>query len=153
VICTLAVNGWLTRRAERRKEDHDRRVLRIGLLSELRNLNRIIGGELEFINDKEHDFTWVPLIDFFNVYKDNLDKLGLLSTSEVELLSEAYYTYIENAGYIARFADADMSKPIMGTNVPFKLDHADPKVRYLNDRLEAIIEAAKEAITKIERNL
>jgi hypothetical protein len=133
VICTLAVNGWLTRRTERRKEDHDRRVLRVGLLSELRNLIRIMKEELDYIGNPEHDFTWVPLIDFFNVYAKNLDKLGLLSTSEVEDLTRAYYSYIENAGYIARFADVDMSKPILGTYVPFKLDAA-PDARGIGSR-------------------
>jgi hypothetical protein len=47
--------------------------------------------------------------------------------------------------------DVDMSKPILGTYVPFKLDPADPTVRALKDRLGDMITSAENAKTAVER--
>src|SRR4051812_21313366 len=113
VIATLLWNAWLARRADRRKQeaeremefrklDHERLILRVALRAELCNLSRMISGELEFIS--KNTFTWIPILDLFGVYRENLNKLGLLSSDEVDAITDAYYSYQERIGYIARHA-------------------------------------------------
>jgi hypothetical protein len=114
VIVTLAANGWLARRGEALKLTHERIVLRAALGAELRSLIKIMEEELQHI--ERANFTRLPLLDFFNAYKVNVGKLGLLTAPEVEALTTAYYTYLEQVGYINRWAldDKASAAPIPG---------------------------------------
>ena len=127
VIATLLWNGFMSRRADYRKtvmektseeadRQHERAVLRVALHAELRSLSRSVRREIKFI-EGHVEFSWVPIIDFFRVYLTNLNKLGLLRPAEVECICQAYYSYQEHTGYIARLGGVDITKPLMGANI------------------------------------
>jgi hypothetical protein len=164
VVATLLWNGWLARRADRRKFEleqeaesrelaHKRDTLRVALKAEMQHLRKIFAEEKAHIEQVR--CTWVPLIDSFNVYQENLNDIRLLTADEVER-TEAYYTYQERAGYIARLGGAtDMSKPIMGTNVWFDFRNISESEEWVRNNLfsdmDSIITAAEAAIASIKK--
>src|SRR5438067_513916 len=64
----------------------------------------IMNAEKRFVIKRNIDgsfaanFTWVPALECFLVYRANLDKLGLLSDREVKRLTYAVYVYQERIG-------------------------------------------------------
>ena len=102
--------------SEEADRQHERAVLRVALHAELRSLSRSVRREIKFI-EGHVEFSWVPIIDFFRAYLTNLNKLGLLRPAEVECICQAYYSYQEHTGYIARLGGVDITKPLMGANI------------------------------------
>ncbi len=164
VSATILANGWLARKADSRKSngerraeedrrEHERQVLRVALRAELQSLSRTVSREIGHI--KNSDFTWVPILSFFKIYDDNVDKLGLLTPREVEFIVRAYYTYQEETGYIARLGKVDVTKPIIGTNVELKFDGEDGTRNrdWSLGSLKAIRAGSEEAIESIEYEL
>lgn len=102
VVLGLLWNGWANRRAERRRADEDAakrenevHVLRTALWADLSNLSATLRSEIEFVRDRRFTFTWVPVLNFFQVYEKNLDQIGRLTREEVIDLARTYYTYNE----------------------------------------------------------
>jgi hypothetical protein len=112
VIFTLLWNARQTLKTEKRLRTRQGIALRTSLLEELRSLDRIIDDELKHISN--NNFTWVPLVESFKVYVSNLQNLGLLTSLEVEKITDAYYRYQEEGGYIARLAEDQPDKPAIG---------------------------------------
>jgi hypothetical protein len=162
VVVTLLWNGWLARRADRRKFENEQaaaarkladeqRVLRVALRAELNYLIKIMQEEKKHIS--KNDFTWVPLMDFLSVYRENAATLGILTPEEVKCIVNAYYTYREKAGYITRLGKDSLTNPIIGTNVLFKFDETPHKKREINRDLDTIATVAQEAVDAISSQL
>jgi hypothetical protein len=173
VIITVAGNGILNRRAaenraiedrrlaaEKLAEDkkiaeanleHEKRVLRLALKGEIQSLVSMANSEIHYL--KDHDFTWIPILDFFTVYKNNSARLGLLNDDEVERITAAYYLYLEEIGYIARIGNADPATPIMGSNIGFDFAAEPQKREWITQSLTTVRDTAQLAIDAIKAEL
>lgn len=147
VIIALIWSAWLSRRELRAKDDREARILRAALLAALRNMYRVIVEEINFIRDPVNNFTWVPLIDFFIIYRENLSKIGLLSTEEVNTMADIYFSYEKHASFIAKYADAPIDRRI-GVPVEVKFENGKEKNKLLQDLNPLVpqIEAALRAL-------
>jgi hypothetical protein len=166
VIATLLWNARQGRNADQRKwiaereaksieHVHKRDVLRSAIRAELQSLVKMIKGEREHLQNGS--FTWVPLLDFFAVYRSNMSDIGLLSPLQVEKITEAYHVYQERAGYIARMSGVDASNFSLGSNVEFNFHDSDTrntgKKTGIIEHLQAIEASAQEAIDAIDSAL
>ncbi len=150
VICTLFVNASFARRAERRRLLRDQETLRVGLQLELKNLIKSIKAEKEWAENNQS--TWYSILDFFAIYRANLDKFGLLTTKEMELITYAYHTYIEYVGYIARIGRAAVVQTTLGTNLELTFKEKSERDRYLRN-LDAMLPPARAAVKEIDQHL
>jgi hypothetical protein len=172
-IGVLAGLGWNALQApkiEERLRDNTRTALRTSLWAELASLAKLMNREIDYI--KRYDFTWIPLVESFKIYVANLGNLGLLTPTEVEKITLAYYRYQENAGYIARLAarerrkDLDKSaaepdkpaidpdKPAIGRHFEFDFAKAEPRTKQdVIDTLAAIASEADDAAKELEKRL
>ena len=159
VTLSMLSNAWLARRADQRRYEndravetlklaHERRVLRVSIKAELSNLIRIYTREVEYVDS--HNFTWVPILDFFGSYRENLGKIGLMSADEVQRITDAYYTFNEEVGYVARLGKADLTKPLVGTNIGFNFLKNKTTKDYLRGFLKAIVDEARKAVETID---
>src|SRR5262249_24837675 len=140
---TLLWNARQALKTEERLRTNQRNALRTSLLEELRSLARIVEEELKYI--ETHDFTWVPLIESYKIYVSNLQNLGLLTSPEAKKITNAYYRYQENAGYIAQLAEDQPDKPAIGR--PIKCDfNAKPDLKAaVRGPLKVILASTKKA--------
>ncbi len=74
---------------------------------QLDQLIAMLEKELRRLDNSEEEFTWLPVQDCFEAYRENKDLTGLLTPAEVASLTEAMWTLEERLGYIVRRA----SKP------------------------------------------
>jgi hypothetical protein len=150
VVVTLVINRRKDVKLEKQKRHHERMVLRAALQAELQNLVRIIEDEIAFVRNPENPYTWVPLLNFFGVYEESLDKLGLLDEDEVQGIVQAYYTYHEHAGYVVRDGDTDPETPfVVGGNVGYEINTKEQR-HDLEKTLQPMIRDAKAAIDRIK---
>lgn len=150
VILTLLWTAWRSREDRKEAAQREASVLRAALLAHMRNMRRILKAEIDYINDKNHQYTLVPLLDFFSVYRNNLAKIGLLTPAEVDAVADAYFDYEERAGYIAKFADAPADR-LLGTPVPVDFDKKC-KSDLLRD-LHPLIGPTEKAIIALEQRV
>ncbi|MBH5396327.1 hypothetical protein HZZ13_00635 [Bradyrhizobium sp. CNPSo 4010] len=153
VIVGLRWNARQAEKTEQRLRDNRRQVLRISLWAELKSLARVIKEEIAYIEN--NNFTWVPLVESFKIYIENIENLGLLTPAEAETITVAYYRYQENAGYIARIAKDQPEKPAIGRHIEFdfsKPTYPNMKIDVLNT-LSGIVLSIEEAMRAIEKEL
>jgi hypothetical protein len=127
-------------------------------------------GEIEF--SKTAQFTWLPVRDYFETYRQNRDLIGMLDETEAELLTATMHIMEERMGYIVRkserqqsvkhYGDAvlgsskadilpDLGPPI-GQNIRLDYDSDDERADLQSD-LYPILEAARAAREAINKNL
>jgi hypothetical protein len=93
VILTLFVNAYLARKARRDSVNHDRSLIRIALLEELKIIESAFKSRVETIKAAEADGSigiLMPLATMTNVYDRLLDKLGLLNSAQIPKVMAAY---------------------------------------------------------------
>lgn len=153
VVLTLLVNGFLARRAEARRtreevrrveadRHHKAELIRAGLRAALAQLVATLDGQIQYAR-QTGGTVWVPLLDYFSLYKASQTDLGLLSSAEVGALASAYYSYQTELGFAARLADWDIQEnELIGASlrVPAEQSH------YLVGCLEAAHAAAHHAL-------
>lgn len=104
---------------------------------------------------EENTFTWIPLVESFKIYIENIENLGLLTPTEAERITVAYYRYQENAGYLARIAKDQPEKPAIGRHIEF--DFSKPTYPNMKkdvlDTLRGILASLKDAIGATEQEL
>lgn len=157
VILTLLYTNASTRAANRRQQaeeklerDESLKVLQSGLWAALANLREMIDDELAWITQPHITSTWVPLLDFFELYRANLDKLGQLQRDQVLPLANIYYRYQERAGYIARLSGHPAEKPVIGVYAAFDFN-VDPAHRQeVINNLDALRRPIAEAMRVLE---
>jgi len=129
-------------------------VLRTSLWAELTSLAKLMEDEIEYLED--NNFTWVPLFETFKIYVANIQNLGLLTPTEVQKVTVAYYRYQESSGYIAQTASRQANKhPIAKQHIEFdfsKKGEAWKKEVVVNE-LGEIASAARDAAKEIEDQL
>jgi|GEM_PF-3518150 len=92
VIITLAVNARLARKQHERQIQHDSRVLRIALRAELSAIAETYRDRIKSLSGPPGEWegaslTLDPMTDF---YKRMIDRVGLLSSTEIRLVRQAY---------------------------------------------------------------
>lgn len=156
VVLGLIWSGYLSRKADARRDDENARerfneikTLRVALLADLSNLNRVVGGEKERAENEAEKSTWFPMLNFFQVYEANLGKIGLLQEKEAIALASAYYVFNEQRGYLTRFSDVDKKNISIFGNV--EIIYADVGRRNdIVDTLGTVLESAKLAKSELE---
>jgi hypothetical protein len=123
------------------KTEHDKRVQRAIIRAELKSLVNIYISEIKYAQD--NDFTYVPS-GFFNAFHERTPDIGLLPSAEVESVMDAYYTYREHIGYIARngIEETETVKP--RDTIAYAL--SEQKRTWLINDLNAIVHSATKAI-------
>ena len=93
VILTLLLNARLERKRRAASIAHDRLVIRTALVEELRTIARSFQGRIEMLEKAEVGNTeqmLVPMTTMVQVYDRLLDRLGLLSSTEVQNVMRAH---------------------------------------------------------------
>ena len=93
VILTLWYNAGVARRQRRDERDHEREVLRISLLEELRINRRALKENAELLRKDspgEQGGALVPTDPMDDAYRSFIPKIGLLSQDEVSKVIAAY---------------------------------------------------------------
>jgi hypothetical protein len=90
-------------------------TLRASIRAELTQLIEIITGEIDFYDAYNPEFTWLPVRDYFESYRDAKDIIGLLKDSEAELLTRAMRILEERMGYIVRKAETQINTSTIAT--------------------------------------
>src|SRR5215470_2576002 len=85
VIATLAWNARLARRQHDRQVQHERAVVRVALRAELQEIAAAYRHRIETLEVDEGRFegTRLPLDTMTDVYKSLIQRIGLLSETEV----------------------------------------------------------------------
>jgi len=152
VIAGLAWNARQTPKTEDRLRANARAVLRTSLWAELTSLAKLMREEIDYI--KENDFTWIPLVQSFQIYIANLPNLGLLTPGQARKITEAYYQYQESAGYIAQMARDQPDKPAIGRHIPYDFAKSDsPTKQDVINALDAIASKAEDAAQELKPQL
>ncbi|WP_027574690.1 hypothetical protein [Bradyrhizobium sp. WSM1743] len=153
VLVGLRWNAKQAEKTEQRLRRNKREVLRISLWAELSSLARVIEEEISYI--EKNTFTWIPLVESFKIYIENIENLGLLTPTEAEKITVAYYRYQENAGYLARIAKDQPDKPAIGRHIEF--DFSKPTYPNMKndvlDTLRGILVSLTDAIGATEHEL
>jgi len=164
-ILGVLVGLWgqtqLAPRTEERLRANTRTVLRVSLWAELTSLAKLMQEEIDHI--EHNNFTWIPLVESFKVYVANIENLGLLTPTEAQKITIAYYQYQESAGYIAQIAldhpgkpAIDPDKPAIGRHIPFdftKFDNPEGTKEGVKGNLGEIVSKAEEAAQELEVQL
>jgi hypothetical protein len=91
VILTLRTNARLNREQHTRQIEHERTALKAALSAELSIIRDTFRDRIETIGDPPTTTVmWVPLDTMTDVYSHVIDKLGLLSRDQVNLVMHAY---------------------------------------------------------------
>jgi len=91
VILTLLTNARLNRKQHARQIEHERTALKAALSTELSIIRDTFRDRLEMIGEPTgSQGMWVPLDTMTDVYGRVLDKIGLLSREQVNLVLRAY---------------------------------------------------------------
>jgi hypothetical protein len=151
VLAGLGWNALQAPRAEKRLRDDKRRVLRTSLWAELTSLAELMNDEIEYI--ASNNFTWVPLVDSFRIYLANIENLGLLTPTEAQKITVAYYQYQESAGYIAQIAKNQPDKPAIGRHIEFDFEKTPEKKQDVINTLSDIASTAADAAKALQFEL
>jgi hypothetical protein len=91
VIITLITNARLNRKQHTRQIEHERTALKAALSTELSIILDAFRDRIEMIGDPPAtQGTWLPLDTMTDVYSRTMDKIGLLSREQVNLVLRAY---------------------------------------------------------------
>ena len=91
VIITLFTNAWLNRKQHTRQIEHERTALKAALSTELSIIRDAFRDRIEMIRDATRtQGIWVPLDTMTDVYTRLIEKIGLLSREQVDLVMRAY---------------------------------------------------------------
>jgi hypothetical protein len=108
--------------------------------------------EIDYI--QKNDFTWIPLVQSFQIYIANLPNLGLLTPGQARKITEAYYQYQESAGYIAQMVRDQPDKPAIGRHIPYDFTKPDsPTKQDVINALDAIASKAEDAAQELKPQL
>ena len=178
VVALIAAVGafggvlYTQRTTAKQKRNDDRNTLnqrlstlRASLRAELTQLIEVTDDEIEF--SKKAQFTWIPVRDYFETYRQNKDLNGMLNEREVELLTATMRILEERMGYIVRKSAMRNKNGPSASSQPDILPNLGPpigqniRIDYENDAeredlrsdLEPISQAAREALGAIAANL
>ena len=96
VIATLVINAWLERKTERRRIEHQTRILRTALIEEMKVqrdalLHAAEGSKnAKNTSDGAKQDALTPLQRWADIFDNSLDRLGLLTSEEVAAVLDAY---------------------------------------------------------------
>ncbi len=93
VMATIATNAWLARRQHSRQVRHEAKALRAALRSELeviRDAFRDRVGMIESSQPKQKEGCFIPLNTMTDVYGHLINRIGLLSESEIRAVMRVY---------------------------------------------------------------
>ncbi|MCC6891075.1 MAG: hypothetical protein IT536_21315 [Hyphomicrobiales bacterium] len=95
VMATLAFNARLARKAEDRKIAHERRVLRVALVEEMKVQRDALlhageGAKVAKTGKEPKQDALTPLRRWTDVFERSIDRLGLLNPDEVAAVLDAY---------------------------------------------------------------
>ncbi|MHB8474744.1 MAG: hypothetical protein ACYDBZ_00460 [Steroidobacteraceae bacterium] len=91
VILTLRTNARLNREQHTKQVEHERTALKAALSAELSIIRDTFRDRIEMIGSPaESQGMWVPVDTMTDVYGRILDKIGLLSREQVDLVLRAY---------------------------------------------------------------
>lgn len=91
VIATLLMNARLNRQQHLRQVEHERTALKAALSTELSIIRDAFADRIKMIGDgTETNGMWVPVDTMTDVYTQTIDKLGLFSRDQVNLVMRAY---------------------------------------------------------------
>lgn len=91
VMITIAMNGRLARQQHERQLTHERNALRTALCAELEAIRRIYLARSEIERDtKPRQSMLIPEYVVNHMYQRLLDRIGLLTTGEIETVMKAY---------------------------------------------------------------
>jgi hypothetical protein len=91
VIITLRMNARLNREQHTRQIEHERTALKAALSTELSIIRDTFRDRIEMIGDPPGtQGMWVPLGTMTDVYSRAIDKIGLLTRDQVNLVLRAY---------------------------------------------------------------
>jgi hypothetical protein len=155
-ILSLLANSILQRYADVRKfndelrrndikMEHEKKVLRAIIRAELKSIINTYEAEVMFACG--HEFTFVPA-GFFESFGERAANIGLLTSAEAEAVMDAYYTYRQKIGYVARNGIKEKESPKPRDTIPYELT-AEKKTWLINDLTE-VIKSAKDAIAVME---
>jgi hypothetical protein len=151
VLVGLLVNALLTPRTEERLRASTRTVLRTSLSAELTCLANLMRGEIKYVEETKTTFTWVPLVQSFQIYIGNIQNLGLLTPIEARKITEAYYQYQESAGYIAQKARDQPDKPAIGRHIPCDFEKGPISKQDVTGALDDIAKKAEDAAQELNK--
>ncbi|THD61071.1 hypothetical protein [Phenylobacterium sp.] len=159
VVAGLLWSGYLNRTADTQREHekdldlyHEIKILRIALLADLQNLQRVMAEEKKRARNKNEKSTWFPTINFFQIYECNLEKIGLLQQDEATALVNSYYAFNEQRSYILRFGNKNDRKAEKYNNVEI-LYIDDEEREKLVYHISAILNPARRAKLAISRGI
>jgi len=96
VILTLIVNAWLGRRQHDREVDHERRVLRNALVSEITRIHSAIDDRMDSLDPTHPEqgplliYEEIDTESLCAVYRSHLAKIGLLTPPEAQQVVNMY---------------------------------------------------------------
>lgn len=91
VICTIIMNARLSRVQHDRQINYERNALRTAICSELELIRKMIAGRCEMAQEKEGlQSAFYPEHISNQVYLQFINRIGLLSSNEIEVVMEAY---------------------------------------------------------------
>jgi hypothetical protein len=160
VIAAQLLNAYWARRAVRDKnreekeaELHKLGTLRSALRAEIAQLIRVLEGEIKFCKMPDQKFTYVPVLDYFMIYRRNIDRIALLSSKEVEHLTETVHVYEERMAYIAQKGKMSESPgELIGRTVLYPLEDPELRSELLAD-IKRIVDAAMPALVALDAEL
>ncbi len=99
VIATLWINAWLVRLQRRKELCHERQALRVALAEELRINRKSFVDSMKSLEAPSASYSasstrllLVPTDEMDDAYRSFIDRIGLLSQSEVRKVMNAYLT-------------------------------------------------------------
>ena len=91
VICTIIMNARLSRIQNDRQINHEREALRTAICSELELIRKMFEGRCEMAHEKGGpQSAFYPEHTSNQVYQQFINRIGLLSANEIEVVMEAY---------------------------------------------------------------
>jgi hypothetical protein len=93
VMATIATNAWLARRQLARQFHHDTNALRIALRTELEMIRDALRDRVMMIDSsqpKQREGMFIPLNMMTDAYSQLIDRIGLLSETEIRAVMRAY---------------------------------------------------------------
>ncbi len=92
VIDTINANAKLAREQHEREVEHSRKAIRTALTVELNSIKRIYEDRVRSFRDpaNESQSGMVPIGPYDSIYRQNLDKLGLLPEKQMRVVVEVY---------------------------------------------------------------
>ncbi len=149
VALTLLWNGIQTRRQQaeidRERQDSALRSLcsfRSALETQLDRLTENIQKETKWC--KKHNSTLFTLLDYFEVYRNNLGRIGELSADELIAIPKIYYNYQDQVAQLVALLGHPGGPIIWGAALDIKFDGAITKADYVSG-LKSLLDPADKA--------